>query len=147
PTWSYVALEAEIPNLGDFRTSFIGETPIIVDRDKDGSLHVMVNRCAHRGAQVRREARGNAVEHGCVYHRWCYGLDGTLLGLPFRRGLKGKGGMPADFDVAQHGLQRLRVETYAGAIFATFSPETEPLADYLGPVFRGHFDRIFGRKI
>jgi anthranilate 1,2-dioxygenase large subunit len=147
PTWSFLGLEAEIPNPGDFRTSFIGDTPVIVDRAADGGIHAMVNRCAHHGALVRREPRGNAREHICIYHRWCYGLDGTLKGLPFRRGLKGKGGMSPDFDMADHGLQQLRVASYSGLIFASFSADAEPLDDYLGPVFRGHFDRIFGKKI
>jgi anthranilate 1,2-dioxygenase large subunit len=147
PTWSYLGLEAEIPNAGDFRTTFIGDTPVIFNRAQDGSLHAMVNRCAHRGALVRREARGNADSHTCIYHRWCYNLDGTLQGLPFRRGLKGQGGMSPEFDLKEHGLRQLRVASYAGVIFASFSDEVEPLESYLGPVFTGHFDRVFRRPI
>jgi anthranilate 1,2-dioxygenase large subunit len=147
PTWSFVGLEAEIPNPGDFRTSYVGETPIIVNRALDGTLHVVVNRCAHKGALVRREPRGNATDHTCIYHRWCYGLDGKLAGLPFRRGLKGKGGMGPTFKMEEHNLKALRVASYAGVIFATFSAETEPLEDYLGPVFLHHLDRIFGKPI
>jgi anthranilate 1,2-dioxygenase large subunit len=67
--------------------------------------------------------------------------------VPFRRGVKGKGGVSADFKQDEHGLQRLRVESYSGVIFATFSLETEPLRDYLGPVFTHHLDRIFGKEI
>jgi anthranilate 1,2-dioxygenase large subunit len=147
PAWSFIGLEIEIPNPGDFRTTFIGETPIILSRGMDGALHAMVNRCAHRGALVRREARGNAPEHICIYHRWCYGADGTLLGLPFRRGIRGKGGMGPDFDMAQHGLQKLRIASRAGVIFATFQADAEALEDYLGPIFLGHIDRIFTRPI
>jgi anthranilate 1,2-dioxygenase large subunit len=147
PTWNFVGLEAEIPNEGDFRTTFVGETPIILARGAGGQIHAMVNRCAHRGAQVRRETYGNAKEHICIYHRWCYAMDGTLLGLPFRNGVKGKGGMSPEFDLAEHGLQRLRTASYAGVIFATFRDDTEPLETYLGPVFRGHFDRIFAKPI
>jgi anthranilate 1,2-dioxygenase large subunit len=147
PTWNYVALEAEIPKPGDFRTSFVGDTPVIVNRAKDGSLHAMVNRCAHRGALVRREPHGNAKDHTCIYHKWAYGLDGSLMGLPFRRGLKGKGGMSADFNMADHGLEKLNVQSYRGLIFASFQKELEPLTEYLGPVFLKHIDRLFTRPL
>ena len=147
PVWNYVALEAEIPNPGDFRTCTIGETPVIVNRAQDGSIHAMVNRCAHRGALVRRETRGNANDHTCIYHKWCYSLDGGLVGVPFRRGLRGQGGMPPNFDMAEHGLQRLRVESFRGVIFASFRQELEPLADYLGPVLTRHIDRLFAKPI
>lgn len=147
PTWSLAGLEAEIPNPGDFRTTMIGETPIIVNRAKDGSIHALVNRCAHKGALVRREPRGNATDHTCIYHRWCYDLDGKLLGLPFRRGLKGNGGMPPDFKQEEHGLQKLNVSVYKGVIFTSFQFDIEPLEDYLGPVFIHHLDRLFNRPI
>jgi len=145
--WSFVGLEAEIPAPGDFRTTFVGETPVIVHRAQDGHLHAMVNRCAHRGALVRRETHGNAREHICIYHRWCYSEDGTLTGLPFKRGIRGQGGMDPDFDQSRHGLQKLRAESFAGAIFVTFDDRTEPLQDYLGPVFTQHLRRIFNRPI
>src|SRR3546814_15408568 len=45
PTWNFVALEAEVPNPGDFKSTFIGDTPVVVTRDKDQSHHVVVNRC------------------------------------------------------------------------------------------------------
>jgi anthranilate 1,2-dioxygenase large subunit len=147
PCWSFLALAAELPKEGDFRTTFLGEVPVLVTRAAGGAIHAMVNRCAHRGAQVRREAFGNASEHICIYHRWCYAADGTLMGLPFRKGLKGKGGMSDDFRMEEHGLTKLRVAIYAGVIFASFSDEAEPLEDYLGPVFRTHLDRLFARPI
>src|SRR5579885_2373914 len=147
PLWLYVGLEAEIPKPGDLRTAWLGDTPVIFDRDAQGKVHVVVNRCAHRGALVRREVRGNAAEHICIYHRWCYGLDGGLLGLPFRRGLKGQGGMPPEFDMAQHGLERLAVATYQGVIFASFREDAEPLETYLGGVITRHHDRLFGKPI
>lgn len=147
PTWSFIGLEAEVPNPGDYRTTFVGDTPVLLSRDKHGALHVFVNRCAHRGAIVRREARGNAENHICIYHRWCYGQDGGLIGLPFRRGVRGNGGMSPDFKLEEHGLRKLRVASRSGVVFATFSEQCEALEDYLGPVFTGHIDRIFARPI
>ena len=38
PTWNYVALEAEIPRPGDFKSTFIGDCPVVITRAKDGAL-------------------------------------------------------------------------------------------------------------
>jgi len=145
--WSFVALEAEIPASGDYKATFVGDTPVVVSRAQDGSIHAYVNRCAHRGAAICRELRGNVQNHQCVYHQWAYDLEGNLIGVPFRRGLNGQGGMPADFDMKQHGLQKLRVDAYAGLVFATFSDSVEPLQDYLGPMPCKAIDRIMSRPI
>ena len=142
PTWQFVGLEAEIPEPGDFKRDFIGETPLIVVRDRDGNVNALENRCAHRGALVCLKERGNARSLNCVYHSWNYNLKGDLIGVAFERGVQGKGGMPAGFDKAEHGLRKLRVETLNGLIFATFSPETPPLAEYLGPEILARVKRV-----
>jgi anthranilate 1,2-dioxygenase large subunit len=146
-TWSYLALEAELPEPGDFKTSFMGDIPILVSRDRGGAVHAVVNRCAHRGALVRRETRGNAKNHTCIYHRWCFALDGQLVGVPFRNGVDGRGGLSADFKLADHGLQRLRVGILNGVIFGTLSAEAESLEDYLGPEVCEHIARIYHKPI
>ena len=107
----------------------------------------MVNRCAHRGAAVCRHARGNTKVHTCIYHRWSYDLSGNLVGIPFQRGIRGEGGMDADFDKSAHGLRRLRVACYNGIVFATFSDATEPIEDYLGPMMCGHISRLMCRPV
>jgi anthranilate 1,2-dioxygenase large subunit len=147
PTWNYLALEAEIPNPGDFRLITVGDTPVIVNRARDGSLHALVNRCSHRGAEVQRTLHGNTKVHTCCYHQWSFDLTGKLIGVPFQKGVKGVGGLPADFDKACHSLQRLRVETMNGAIFGTFSDQTPPLEDYLGPVFSHQVRRLLHKPV
>src|SRR5437667_184986 len=59
PTWQYLALADELPEPGDYRTTFLGETPVIVTRGEDGAIHAMVNRCAHRGNLVCLKQRGH----------------------------------------------------------------------------------------
>ena len=146
--WNYAAIEAELPNPGDYIRSYAGSVPIIIARDKKGEVHAFENRCAHRGAELCRSPRGNADSFVCPYHQWNYGLDGSLKGVPFKRGVQGKGGMPADFDVAAHGLRRLRVTCHNGAIFVTFSEDTPPFEAYLGEEMLGEFNTIFnGRKL
>ena len=148
PAWSYVALECEIPEPGDFKRTYIGERPIVVTRDKDGEINAFVNRCAHRGVQFCREQRGNTKEFVCPYHQWSYDLQGNLLGVPFKRGVKKKGGMPKEFDTKQHGLEKLRVAVRGGVVFATFSAEAESFEAYMGETMLGWFDRVFdGRKL
>lgn len=149
PHWSFLGLEAELPEPNDFKSTYLGDTPVVVTRDRGGVIHAWVNRCAHRGAMVCRDRRGKADAFTCVYHQWSYDAEGNLLGVPFRRGLGGEGGMPASFDMKAHGLPRLRVATYRGLIFASFSGEgeVEPLVSYLGAEVCVMLDRIFGRPI
>ena len=150
--WNYVGLEAEIPNHGDFKRTAVGERSIIIARDADGSVHAVENICAHRGAAFCRERFGNSKEFLCPYHQWTYDLKGNLLGVPFRRGLRKdgqvRGGMPADFDLKDHPLNKLKVTVRNGVIFASFDHDTEPFENYLGPEILRYFDRVFdGRKL
>jgi anthranilate 1,2-dioxygenase large subunit len=147
PTWHYLCLEAELPKPGDYRTSFIGEIPIIVCRDEDGTINAMVNRCAHKGALLCIEPHGNRTQFACVYHAWTYSLKGDLTSIAFQRGLAGKGGMPKDFDVGKHGLARIRVENFCGMVFGTFSDTVENVETYLGPDMAAHVRRIFNRPV
>jgi len=147
-SWSYVALAAEIPRPGDFKRSTIGEVPVVVVRAADGRANVLVNRCAHRGVQFCTEAYGSTKSFMCPYHQWTYDLDGNLRGVPFRHGVKGAGGMSADFSLAEHGLERLAVAERHGVVFASFEGCMPALEDYLGQTNLGWFDRVFdGRQL
>jgi len=148
PTWNYVGLECEIPHAGDYKRTSIGDQSIIVVRDEDGGINAMINRCAHRGVQLCQQDKGSVAEFMCPYHQWTYDLTGNLLGIPFQRGVKGKGGMPGDFSLADHGLQTLRIHRRHGGIFATLNSETPAFEDYLGDPILGYYDRLFdGREL
>ncbi len=150
--WCYVGLEAEIPNPGDFVRTAVGERSVIMVRDADGAINVVENVCAHRGMRFCRERHGNRKEFVCPYHQWNYTLQGDLQGVPFRRGVKqdGKvhGGMPADFKTEDNGLNKLKVATRGGVVFASFDHDVESLEDFIGPAILQYFDRLFdGRKL
>lgn len=158
--WSYVGLLAEIPKLGDFKKTQIGEREVIVVRDHihpsqkgiDHGIRVVENRCAHRGVRFVQESYGNKRSFVCPYHQWAYKLNGELGGLPFKDGVKEgehiNGGMPESFDLKSHGLNRLRVEVLHGLVFASFDHNAPPLQDYLGPEIMPFVDRIFkGREL
>ncbi len=141
--WNFVGLECEVPKPGDYIRSYVGAVPVVVTRDMDNGVHVFENRCAHRGAEYCREYRGNTERFVCPYHNWTYDLAGDLVAVPFRRGVKGKGGMPPGFDMAEYGLRQFAVSAYRGVIFATACEDMEPIEDYLGPEIRAQFDIIF----
>ena len=147
PVWLFLGLEAEIPNPGDFITNYAGEIPIVINRSKDNKIYAFVNRCAHRSATVVRELRGNQKNHTCVYHRWCYNHKGELVGVPYQKGIKGKGGLPKKFNKKNHCLRKLKVNSYKGAIFGSLSANPEPLLDYLGPEIIKPLDRFFSKPI
>lgn len=150
--WCYVGLEAEIPNVGDYKRTVVGERSVIMSRSGEDEISVVENVCAHRGMRFCRERHGNRKEFVCPYHQWSYTLQGDLQGVPFRRGVKqdGKvnGGMPSDFSTADHGLTKLKVARRGGVVFASFDHGVESFEDYLGPTILGYFDRLFdGRKL
>jgi len=147
-TWNFVALEAEVPEPGDYKRSYVGPVPVVVSRADDGSINVFENRCAHRGAEFCRHAQGNTREFVCPYHQWSYDLKGNLQGVPFRRGVNRAGGMPKDFKTSEHGLRKLHVATRHGVIFASYSDEVEPLEEYLTAEMLEDFDVTFpGKKL
>jgi anthranilate 1,2-dioxygenase large subunit len=147
PTWNFLGLDCEFPNTNDYKSTFVGDTPVVVTRSADCGLAAWVNRCAHRGATVCRNARGNTAQHTCVYHQWSYDTQGNLQSVPFRRGQKGVVGMPIDFKLEEHGMRQLRVASYKGLVFASFSDETPALEDYLGPLMCTWIDRVMCKPI
>ena len=148
PVWNFLCLEDEIANPGDWRTTVVGQMPVVVARDSDGSIAAFENRCAHRGALICLDNAGSGRDFQCVYHAWRYDLRGNLRSVAFQRGIKGQGGMPPDFRVEDHGLRQLHVITTHGLVFGTFSNETPAIEDFIGPDVLARFDRVLGgRKI
>ena len=142
PTWQFLGLAQDLPEPGDYLTTFLGETPVIVARDHDGALNAMVNRCAHRGNLVCLKRRGQAQNLTCVYHAWRYDLAGNLDSVAFRRGIAGKGGMPEGFRLEPHGLKKLRVDHFGPLVFGTLSSSAPPLGDYIGNLIGARIHRV-----
>jgi len=145
-TWNFLGLASEVPEAGDYKTTFLGDIPIVVVRGADGVLRGFENRCAHRGALLCLERFGNAKTFTCVYHAWSYDHDGNLIGVAFQNGVNGGGGMPKEFRREDHGLRRVKVATLAGLIFGSFGLDVQPLEDYLGPEIVGRIHRVLPKS-
>ncbi len=147
-TWNYLCLESEIPESGDYRTTFVGETPVVVARDADGEIYAFENRCAHRGALICLEKSGkDAKDFQCVYHAWTYSLKGDLKGVAFEGGVNGSGGMPEGFCKDHHHPTKLRVAIFCGLVFGSFSDDVDPLEEYLGDEICERIERVLGRPV
>jgi anthranilate 1,2-dioxygenase large subunit len=146
PLWHFLCLAVELPDAGDFCTTSVGETPVIVTRDADSEIYAFENRCAHRGALIALEPRGNAKDFSCVYHAWTYDRQGNLTGVAFKDGIKSKGGMPPSFCMQEHGPRKLRVAEIAGLVFGSFSDDVPPLDEYLSEVIAHRIERVLANR-
>ncbi|HVA39441.1 MAG TPA: Rieske 2Fe-2S domain-containing protein, partial [Candidatus Binataceae bacterium] len=125
--WVYVGHTGEIPNPGDFRLARIGRQPVIMVRDEQGEVQVLLNRCRHRGATVCQLERGNTQLFRCSYHGWTYKCGGELASVPYQDAYGGR--LPRE----ELGLTRVpRVGTYRGFVFGSLSPAGITLEDHLG---------------
>jgi anthranilate 1,2-dioxygenase large subunit len=145
-SWNYLCLSVEVKNTGDFVTTFVGDVSVIVARDSDGELYAFENRCAHRGALIALEQRGNTKAFTCVYHAWSYDRQGNLKEVAFKDGIRGKGGMPASFCMDQHNPRKLRVAEAFGIVFGCFSNDVPPLEEYLGEEIYSRIGRVMGGR-
>jgi phenylpropionate dioxygenase-like ring-hydroxylating dioxygenase large terminal subunit len=146
-TWSYLCLEAELPEPLSFVTTFLGDMPVVVTRDAHGELHAWENRCAHRGALVCMQARGKAERFACIYHNWTYDHAGNLTNVAFRRGIAGKGGMPADARPETQAPKKLRVSSLGGLVFGSLSGEVADLETYIGPEVLPRLRRVLKKPL
>ena len=133
-SWVFAGAEAEIPESGDMKPVEIGGAPLIILRDREGTVRGFHNVCRHRGAKLVTEPCSKS-SIACPYHAWNYGLDGNLRARPHFLGadqvdrFEDGGGPLLD-------LVSVRVETWNGCIFVNVSGDAEPLADWLAPLTR-----------
>ena len=128
-SWIYVGHASQLRNPGDFITSKIGHQPILVSRHTDGTIHVLHNRCPHKGVKISSEPCGNTGKFfRCPYHAWSFKTDGSLLAVPLKKGYEGTG---FDTDPASNGLPRVEnVKIYRDFIFARLSENGISFEEY-----------------
>ncbi|MHB1987973.1 MAG: aromatic ring-hydroxylating oxygenase subunit alpha [Acidimicrobiales bacterium] len=126
--WLFVGHESEIPAPGDYVTRRLGVDPVILVRDEEGQIGVLLNSCRHRGVKLCRSDQGNSSHFRCSYHGWTYANTGDLVGVTFQREVYGK-----NLDKSPYGLYRAaRVASVFGLIYATWDEQAPSLEEYLG---------------
>jgi len=135
--WVYVGHASEIPTPGDFRLRRMGRQTVIMVRDEDGQVQLLLNRCTHRANAVCQVERGNTNAFRCAYHGWSFGTNGELKGVSYRDRY------PASFQKADYNLRKVpRVGIYRGFVFGSLSPVGLSLDDHLGPRVKEQIDLV-----
>lgn len=137
--WLFVAHESELPEAGDYVTARVADTPVLISRDRDGTVHAFHNVCRHRGAQVVNDPQGHCSTFRCPYHFWTYALDGGLVGIPGEEAYDGTG-----FEKERFPLLPVSCQTVLGLVFVHLGPDPMPLEEWLGPEIIGWLSKPLG---
>lgn len=118
---------SDVPDAGSFITRDVLGIPLLIVRQKDGSVAVFRNMCRHRGGRVEDAAAGKRQLFMCRYHGWSYAAEGgDLKVVPFE---ETSGGI----DRGCNSLIRFKSEVRHGLIFAVLSDApAAPVSEYLG---------------
>ncbi|MFK8021143.1 MAG: aromatic ring-hydroxylating dioxygenase subunit alpha [Pseudomonadales bacterium] len=143
--WIYIGHESQVPNSGDYFTANINhKVPVVMVRDKDAKVHVLHNRCGHKGAKIVEKTSGNVRgAFRCAYHGWSYRFDGTVLKIPYDAGYEDTG-----FDVNDtcNNMQKVaQYDSYRGFVFATLSSDAPDLVSWMGGA-KACFDNLCDRS-
>lgn len=132
-SWVFVGLEAQVAQAHDYLSTWIGRTPVVITRGRDGRLHCVINSCRHRGAALFQEQRGRKPYHACPYHGWVYDSAGRCVDVKDKEA----GSYPPAFDNIDHDLVPVaRFDSYRGFLFASLSPDVPDLLEHLGDARR-----------
>lgn len=128
--WIFLAHESQIPNIGDYYTTYMGRQPVVLTRSSDGELNCLINACSHRGAMICRRKTDNRKTFTCPFHGWTFRNDGKLLKVKVPEGA----GYPEEFNSnGSHNMTKVaRFDSYRGFLFGSLNPDVLSLSDYLG---------------
>ena len=129
--WVFVGHESQTPAKGDYFATQVGDQPVIQVRHSDGEVHVLLNRCPHKGTKIVIDRAGNTGKFfRCPYHAWSFKTDGCLLAIPLKKGYQDTG-----FEQNQNskGMRSVgAVKNHRGFIFCRLAEEGISFEEFFG---------------
>jgi nitrite reductase/ring-hydroxylating ferredoxin subunit len=143
-TWVYVGHDSQVPGAGDYWATRVAGRPVVMVRGDDGTVRVVMNRCAHKGAQLVSEGAGNVGRFfRCPYHAWAYDLDGAIRAVPLKAGYDGT--RFADSPNARGLSTAAATAVHRGFVFVRLEGDGPSFDDWAGPM-RAAIDAIADRS-
>jgi choline monooxygenase len=120
-TWQWVCHGEKVAEPGSYVSATIAGMPVVVVRDRYGSLRAFYNVCKHRAHELL-SGSGTTGSIVCPYHGWAYGLDGRLRGA--RRADRME-----TFDKSEICLEQVQVEELCGLVYVNLDAAAQPLSE------------------
>jgi choline monooxygenase len=133
-TWVGIAFTDAIPSRPfALPVEFMG-LPLLVVRDRLGSLRVFHNVCSHRGMKLVGEPSEVKGLITCRYHCWAYAANGDLKATPHIGGVEQH--HATGFDNSRHGLKLVRSAVFMGILFVNLGGEAPDFEQHAGALKR-----------
>ena len=134
-SWICIGHECMAREPGNYFIGRVVDHEVFVIRNAEGQLNAFFNACRHRGHPLVSKDGACSRRITCPYHAWSYSYDGHLINAPYSERV-------STFESKAISLNRVRVDTLAGAVFVNLDSDAPPLAD----VFPGVEDEILSFK-
>ncbi|MBI1245492.1 MAG: Rieske 2Fe-2S domain-containing protein [Alphaproteobacteria bacterium] len=132
-TWMCLAFASDVPNPGDAIPLMAAGLPLILVRDRAGTIRVFHNVCRHRAAMMVTEPCSNLKQFSCPYHAWAYDLDGRLKSTPYFDGTKG-GNERTNLDLGELGLVPVRTAVWHHWVFINIDGNAPTFEEHVRPL-------------
>jgi len=154
--WAALDVGNSIPNAGDAKPIDFMRMPLLMVRDRDGSIGVFQNTCRHRGMTLVSEPTKIRGVITCPYHGWCYGTKGDLRATPHVGGM-GKN-THESIKNEELGLFVVRSHVWNDIIFINVSGDAPEFSEYASellerwkdfdqPIFHGGENSAFTMEV